>query len=239
MNSYGLLAALEGGELVQLPQQSPAWNGTQRTAKLSLAATGALKGEITEVRIGDSAQREREALRNATTSADYIKRIESLLAASLSTFQVPTAKVVNLHHNDQPFGYDYPLVADNYAKKAGNLLLVRPRVVGIKASGFLENKEPRHYPIEFSAPTRDTDTFEITLPAGYEVDELPPPMDADYSFAAYHSKTEANGSVIRYTRTYEIKELSVPVNKAEEVKKFNRLVASDERNMAVLKPMTN
>jgi hypothetical protein len=26
--------------------------------------------------------------------------------------------------------------------------------------------------------------------AGYQVDELPPPVDADYSFAAYHSKTE-------------------------------------------------
>jgi len=236
--NYGLLAALEGGKLVQLPQQSPAWNGIQRTAKLSLAATGALKGEITEVRIGDSAQREREALRNATTSADYIKRIEGLLAASLSTFQVPTAKVVNLHHNDQPFGYDYSLVAENYAKTAGNLLLVRPRVVGIKASGFLENKEPRQYPIEFSAPTRDTDTFEITLPAGYEVDELPPPVDADYGFASYHSKTEATGSVIRYTRTYQIKELSVPPSKSEDVKKFYQIIASDERNMAVLKPMT-
>ena len=61
-------------------------------------------------------------------------------------------------------------------------------------------------------------------------------MDADYSFAAYHSKTEASGAVIRYTRTYEIKELSVPVSKADEVKKFNRIIASDERNMVVLKP---
>ena len=43
-----------------------------------------------------------------------------------------------------------------------------------------------------------------------------PPVDADYGFAAYHSKTEASGSVIRYTRTYEIKELSVPVSKADQ-----------------------
>ncbi len=68
------------------------------------------------------------------------------------------------------------------------------------------------------------------------MDELPPPVDADYSFAAYHSKTEFSGSVIRYTRTYEIKELSVPVSKVEEVKKFNRIIGNDERNMAVLKP---
>jgi len=41
--------------------------------------------------------------------------------------------------------------------------------------------------------------------------------------------------VISYTRTFEIKELSVPVNKADELKKFYRIIASDERNTAVLK----
>jgi hypothetical protein len=42
--------------------------------------------------------------------------------------------------------------------------------------------------------------------------------------------------VIRYTRTYEIKELSVPTTKADEVKRFYRTIAGDERNMVVLKP---
>jgi hypothetical protein len=67
------------------------------------------------------------------------------------------------------------------------------------------------------------------------VDDLPPPVDADFSFASYHSKTEAKGNVIAYTRTFEVKELSVPVTKAEELKKFYRIIASDERNTAVLK----
>jgi hypothetical protein len=64
--------------------------------------------------------------------------------------------------------------------------------------------------VEFDGPAKDTDTYEITLPAGYEVDELPPPVDADYSFASYHSKTEVKGNVLTYTRTMEIKKLSVP-----------------------------
>src|SRR5271157_2797181 len=234
----GLLATPEGAELVELPKQPSATSGIHRTAKLSLDAKGTLKGSIQEERFGDLARREREALRNTKTNAEMIKRVESHLAASLSTFQVPSVKVLNLHLIEQPFGYDYPLVAENYAKNAGGLLLVRARVVGVKASGLLETKEPRQYPIEFAAPVRDTDTFEISLPAGYEVDELPPPVDADYGFAAYHAKTEVSGSVIRYTRTFEIKEVSVPVSKADEVKKFNRIIASDERNMAVLKPLT-
>jgi hypothetical protein len=65
---------------------------------------------------------------------------------------------------------------------------------------------------------------------------VPPPVDADYSFASYHAKTEVKGGVISYTRTFEVKELSVPVSKADDLKKFYRIISSDERNTAVLKP---
>lgn len=126
----------------------------------------------------------------------------------------------------------------NYTKPAGDLLLVRPRVLGNKSSGFLETKEPRLFAIEFAGPALDTDLFEITLPAGYVVDELPLPVNAEYSFGSYHSKTEVSGSVIRYTRSYEIKQLSVPAGNAEELRKFNRTIATDERNVVVLKPAT-
>ena len=68
------------------------------------------------------------------------------------------------------------------------------------------------------------------------MDDLPPPVDADYSFASYHSKTEAKGNVLTYTRTMEIKELSVPVEKLEQLKSFYRVIVGDERNTAVLKP---
>ena len=108
---------------------------------------------------------------------------------------------------------------------------------GSKARGILETKEPRRFPIEFDGPVQDTDSFEIVVPSGYAVDELPPPVDADFSFASYHSRTEVKGNAIEYTRTFEVKELSVPVAKAEELKKFYRIVASDERNTAILKPV--
>jgi hypothetical protein len=151
---------------------------------------------------------------------------------------ITRAIVQNLTQTDQPFAFKYSFEAQNYAKNAGDLLLVRPRVLGVKGSGILETKEPRQFPIEFSGPLQDVDTFEITLPPGYVVDDLPSPVDADFGFASYHSKTEAKGDVIAYTRTFEVKELSVPVSKAEELKKFYRIIASDERNTAVLKAIS-
>ena len=88
------------------------------------------------------------------------------------------------------------------------------------------------------APSAIADAFEIVMPPGYEVDDVPPPVDADFGFASYHSKTEVKGNVIGYTRSFEVKELSVPVSRAEELKKLYRIIASDERNTAVLKPST-
>jgi hypothetical protein len=175
-------------------------------------------------------------LRYVEKDSDRIKPIETMMSHSMGTFQITKASVINLKQNSLPFGYDWSFVALDYGKTAGDLLLVRPRVIGSHTSGILETKEPRKYPVEFAGPHRDTDNFEIKIPAGFVVDELPPSMDADYSFGSYHSKTEAVGDTIRYTRTVEIKELSVPVSKADDLKKFYRIIASDERNTAVLKP---
>ncbi len=234
--NYGLLVTPDGGELVELPKQPSSMNSVQRTGKLTLDVDGRLQGAVQETRVGDRAHSQRWALRNATKDTEQIKPIESLLAGSLSNFHITKASVVNLQQTDQPFGFNYEFVAENYAQTAGGLLLVRPRVLGSKATGILETKEPRQFPIEFEGPVRDADRFEITLPPGYEVDELPPPVDVEFSFASYHSKTEAKGNVIGYTRTFEVKELSVPVSKAEELKRFYRIIANDERNTAVLKP---
>src|SRR4029077_2320223 len=42
--NYGLVVTPDGGDLVELPKLPPAMNGIQRTAKLSLSATGTISG---------------------------------------------------------------------------------------------------------------------------------------------------------------------------------------------------
>jgi hypothetical protein len=234
--NWGLLVAPDGGELLELPMQPTSMNSIQRRAHLTLDSEGRLVGEVEETRVGDRAASERWALRTVTKDADRIKPIENLLSGSLSNFRITKATVLNVQHTDQPFGFLYNFEAASYAKRAGGLLLVRPRVIGSKSSGILETKEPRQFPIEFEGPVLDKDDFEITIPAGFVVDEVPPPVDADYGFASYHSKTEVKGNVISYSRSFEVKEFSVPVSKAEELKKFYRIIYSDERNTAVLRP---
>jgi hypothetical protein len=188
--------------------------------------------------VGDSAFYKRYRYVQAEKPSDRIKPVESLLADSLSTFHIAGASVSNVEDTRRPFIWNYSFQAENYAKYAGNLLLVRPRVMGKESPALLETSEPRRYPVEFEGPERDTDDFEIAFPPSYAVDDLPPPVDADFGFASYHSKTEVAGNVLRYHRILEVKELSVPLSEVPQLKKFYRIIASDERNTAVLKLVT-
>lgn len=233
--NYGMLVTADGGELVKLPQLSVETNGVVRTANMVLDEDGTLRGTVHEVRSGDQAAAQRYALRTANQDTDRIKPVESVVGASLSTYRILKATIANLRTENRPFEWNYTLEAENYGKAAGDLMLVRPRVLGSFASDLMETKEPRQQPIEFSGPEHDTDVFEITLPSGYALDELPPPVNVDDGFASYQSKSELVGHVLRYTRSFEIKELTVSVAKAEQLKQFFRIIESDERNTAVLK----
>lgn len=233
--NFGLLVTSAGGELMPLPQGSSALNGLARTAKLTLDGNGTLTGDVVETWSGDRAAEQRWALRTAQQAEDQIKPIESMLTHSLSTFQVLKAAVVNQGVVEKPLTWNYSLEIPRYPRIAGDLMIIRPRVFGTLSSGLLETKEARENSIEFEAPARQTDVFEITLPAGFVPDSLPPAVNEDIGFISYRSSTTFKDDVLRYTRTLEVKELSVPLAKAQSLKEFYRVIAGDERNSAVLK----
>ena len=140
-------------------------------------------------------------------------------------------------NRNQPLTIDYAFQAQEYGKNVGDMLMVRPRILGSESSSLLETSEPRKFAIEFGGPSRDSDNFEIVLPQGYGVTDITPPVDADFGFANYHSKTELIGNILHYVRTLKVREVSVSASKAAELKKFYRIIATDERNMVVLKRM--
>jgi predicted transglutaminase-like cysteine proteinase len=233
--NYGMLVAPSGGELIALPQSSSALNGVQRTAKFTLDGEGTLSGDVRETWSGDGAAGQRYMLRAAQQDVDQIKPIESMLTHSLSTFRIVHAAVKNVGVVEQPLIWNYSVEIPRYPRNAGDLLIIRPRVLGSMSSALLETKESRQHPIEFDAPVRNTDVFEITVPAGFVPDSLPPAVNEDIGSVTYSSSTTFAGNVLRYTRTLEVRELSVPVAKAQSLKDFYRAIENDERNSALLK----
>jgi Domain of Unknown Function with PDB structure (DUF3857)/Transglutaminase-like superfamily len=232
-DNYGLVITPTGGDLVSLPMAAPATNRLLRTASLSIGSTGSLSGEVHEVRYGGPADEARSVFLRAKP-VDRPKVVEQMLGESLSSFTLSNATIGNLDKVDESLLLTYKFTSDGYAKSAGDLLIIRPRVVGEKGSNLLSGK-PRKYPIEFREATRQDDIFDITLPAGYVVDELPKPVQAQCPYATYKSEVVVNGNVLRYKRTYEITDIIVPTQHLDEVRDFFHQIAADEKASAVLR----
>lgn len=232
-DNYGLLVGEQGGELIHMPLSAPEANGIIRTAKLKLSPDGTLQGEVEERYTGFNAYLGRSFLQHESDN-DRKKIIERLVGNSLSNFQIDHYELVNASDIDQDLIVRFNFSAAHYAKSAGPMLLIRPRVLGELAGPWDANK-PRHYAYEFRGPFVDRDIVEITLPEGFMVDELPDPAKASFPFAQYASKTESAGGVLKYTREYKQTATRVPIEHMDELKKLFSQINIDEKNMAVLK----
>ncbi|HTV57585.1 MAG TPA: DUF3857 and transglutaminase domain-containing protein [Verrucomicrobiae bacterium] len=232
-DSYGLVYGADGGELIHTPTLPPSTNRLLRIAKLTLSPTGNLTGEFRELMWGGPAEKERAEFLE-TKPADRAKIMEGFLGSFLDNFTLLNASIGNLNSYGENLTVNYQVAVNNYAKSAGDLLIIHPRVVGEKSSGILSGKE-RKYPIEFPEATRQDDVFDFTLPAGYTVDELPQPVKAECEYGSYQSHVEVTGNTLEYKRTYEINSIVVPTAKLPEVRDFFQEIAADEKSSVILK----
>jgi len=79
------------------------------------------------------------------------------------------------------------------------------------------------------------DEYSIELPDGYSVDEVPDPVELDLGFAAYQSNVQVKGNTVRYTRTYTIRQITLPPERYADVQKLAGTIAADEESSIVLK----
>jgi transglutaminase-like putative cysteine protease len=231
-DNYVLLVTPDGGQLVHLPLLPPATNRLLRVGQFTLASNGDLLGQVKEIRWGGPAVDSRAQYLQAAPK-DRAKVLNEFLGAFLDNFQLGSASVGNLTFSDN-LELDYQLAAQNYAKEAGDLMILRPRVFGEKGSAILADPD-RKYPVEFPEATLQTDEYDFTLPAGYTVDELPAPVKIDCGYITYQSKTTFEGNVLRYARSYQVNDVIVPVAKLKDLRSALGAIEVDERASVILK----
>ena len=92
-----------------------------------------------------------------------------MLSHSLGTFQIMKAAVRIRRVADKPLEWHYTLEADRYAKTAGDLLLVRPRVFGRYSSGCWKRKSRGNTRSSSMRRSATRTSSRSPLPAGYVV----------------------------------------------------------------------
>jgi hypothetical protein len=128
---------------------------------------------------------------------------------------------------------EFDLQANHFASTTGPLLMVRPRVLGTYQLDV--DRKPRKVAIDLEETMQGNDEFDIELPEGYVVDELPDPVKVDFGFASYVSSTEVHGRTMHYSRTYTLRQVTLPADKYGELQKLAAVIAADEDSRAILK----
>jgi hypothetical protein len=234
--AYGNIANGADSQVLQMPVLPPESAGRSRKGSFVLAVDGALSGDISDVFTGVSAARERGILKESEP-AKVRDRLEEGLSSDLPSLDFKGYEFHQTGGLDQPVTLDLHVSAASYAHAAGPLLLLRPRVMGSDSHAIpdvMESKT-RKYPIEMGRPGDWRDTFDITLPPGYVVDETPDPVDVDTDFASYHAATTAKGNVLHYERNYVVRQVEIPAEKAADFRKLESAILFDEKGAVVLK----
>jgi hypothetical protein len=219
-----------------MPVLGPESGGITRKGKLALGADGTLSGDISESFLGINASEERWFIKD-TEVKKIREKLETGIAQDLPGLELKGFEFHQESDLDQPLNLDLHLGALNYAHASGPLLIMRPRLLGSHASDIpdvMEGKE-RVYPIEIGHPGHWRDEFEVKMPEGYGVDELPDAVDLDMDFASYHSKTTSSGSVLRYEREYVVRQVELPASRAADLRRLQSTIVVDENASAVLK----
>ncbi len=230
--SYGILAAGASSQILALPVLGPDASGTERTGAFHLAADGTLSGGVDTVRVGSVSGEMRGGLKY-TDEKERHDELEQSLGTDLPGVTLNQFKYDEPAGLDQPIKLHYDVTAHQYARMVGSLMLVRVRVVASYAHQF--DRKPRTIPIELGETGHWHDSYDIALPDGYTVDELPDPVAMDMGFATYHSKITGTGASLHYERDYTVKQLELPAEKQADFNKLEAAILADEKATAVLK----
>lgn len=230
--SYGVLMEGVDSQVIALPLLAPELNIVRRTATMQLDADGTLKGTVVEKRFGDVSVR-RRALYTNGDAKEQSEFIDHALEQDFPTFKVADMKVENAESLNKDLTNSYTLDVERYARSMGQLLMVRPRILGSEAPSV--DHERRTVPIDLSQTMQAIDDYTIELPSGYVVDELPPAVKLDLGFASYQSSSEVKGSTLHYARTYTVRQVTLSPEKYADLQKLSSTIATDEQSRAVLK----
>jgi hypothetical protein len=229
---YGLLAAGPSSQIMLLPVLDPSANGTDRSGKFTLDLDGTLSGSIDSSHFGPKGADLRLFLKY-TDEKERRDAWETSVARDLPGVVLDSFEFQEPDALSKPLEFHFKVTAHQYAHVAGPLLLVRPRVLGSMSMRF--DDKPREIPIDLDATGRWHESYDITLPAGYVVDETPDPVDVDMDFASYHASATAKGNVLHYEMTYVVRQVEIPADRAPDFRRFELAILSDEKGTAVLK----
>ncbi|MDQ8203321.1 DUF3857 domain-containing protein [Pelagicoccus sp. SDUM812003] len=219
--------------LVRLPLSSPEQNRLTRKLTAELLPNGILMGRVETVAYGQSAVEERRLV-GFRDRKEYLSELSDRYAASGNPS--PVLKIVHEEDRkdeDRSYRFDVDFAFKNYARRMQDVLMIfKPAILGrMMENPFPDEKRLRS--IRLRAEMLE-ETATIYLPVELALEEYEKEIRIETDFGSYLATIEEGEDVIKYTRTFRLEDLVLPVERYDELRDFYMRVVEAEQTPVVL-----
>jgi transglutaminase superfamily protein/uncharacterized protein DUF3857 len=232
-STQGIKLDKKGGVFVMAPAAPYDKATIRRIAEMVLDRDGNLAGTITvKFEGGDALEHRLDEFQ--TDEAGRKKDLEDELQGWL-----PTGAVIKLTKSEGWDSSDAPLIATftvnmpGYASTAGKRLLVPAYLFQARQMDAFKHVD-RKYPVYFPYAFGESDRVNITLPAGYTLENAPQEQTARLSYAGYQNLAQFDGKQLITQRVLQVNGIFFRLEQYPEVKTFFGKVQAGDEQQAVL-----
>lgn len=229
LNGSGWVLDKKNPRWVNIP--TPLSNETM-LATLDLLEDGTLKGTMASSYLGYAAVDERMALKDDEKN----EKLKKSWAVAFPDIQLDSIVVTNKDSLYLPFKRTMKCMIPNAAIVADNLLYFKPTL----KTNFDENpfkQEKRNYPVDLPYPIRDHFVMNLSIPEGYDIEELPKATSIALPNGGgkfVYSCTPLNGQIQLMVRV-ELKQLHFEVEEYGNIKAFFNQIVTKKSEQIVFK----
>ena len=230
----GMKLDKKGGTFVKAPPATYEKSVTRRTANVTVAEDGSLKGVVTvEFKGYEALEHRLDAIYQ--DEAGRKKDLEDELMQWL-----PSGAVVKMAQAQGWEGTDDPLIAafnvevPGYGSAAGKRLLLPAYLFQIRQKEAFSHAD-RKYPVYFPYPFTEYDIVNTKLPAGFTVESVPEQQNVSFEkIAKYINVSQFDGTQVVTERKLLFNGVFFPTEKYPELKTFFNKVQNGDEQQAIL-----
>ncbi len=230
-NSFALVAAGDAGALLRMPTMPAEANRLDRQSDVTLAADGSITASVRERFVGQAAATSRGEFKRYSRP-EFFKVIEGWVTRGATGAKVSKVEPVD-GHADNRFALDVEFTAANYGQVMQNRLLVFKPVIVARREALLLTQATRKHAVVIAAQSY-TETVNVKLPAGFDVDELTDAVKLDAPFGSYAATYAVKDNQLQFIRTMITRASTIPPEQYQSVRGFYERIRAAEQAPVVL-----
>ena len=229
-----LIVKSDRGELITSPESSFDQNLSQTSWEIKLNPDRSATGKVVIKAEGQ----EDLAFENSLLELKPTKRKEALLDFVSFWFidvELNRWKFENLEEKDSSIYMEGDFTSEKFGTETGGKLFLPVNFTVQRNISQAFPKKQRDFPVLFDYEFSNTDEVSMHIPNQFEIEFVPPDILLDENFGFFESSYEIVDNKIYHKRAFQRKELFIPVEEYERLKKFYDRVAKEDNQKIILK----